>query len=66
MWAFKENERILMAIVTHPANDEYRKGFDETWGRRCLLCRKPIDRKHEAEWAAEVHEACEQGRNGET
>jgi len=55
-----------MAIVTHPANDEYRKGFDETWGRRCLLCRKPIDRKHEAEWAAEVHEACEQGRNGET
>lgn len=51
-----------MAIVTHPANENYRFGFEEALGRRCLLCRKPIDRASAAEWEAEAHKACEEQR----
>jgi hypothetical protein len=53
-----------MPIVTHPSSDEYRKGFDDVWGRRCLLCRKPLDRDKPDEWAAEAHKACEEARAG--
>jgi len=51
-----------MPIVTHPASDEYRRGFDAIWGRRCLLCRKPLNRGNAAEWGAEAHKACEESR----
>lgn len=51
-----------MAIVTHPSNNEYRKEFDDIFGRRCILCRKPIDRSSAAEWEVEAHKACEESR----
>ena len=31
-----------MAIVTHPANDAYRDGWDATFGKTGVECRAPV------------------------